>query len=169
MKADTRLLQRAPNQFHIGKHKLVLKPLNDVAITALDDWVRQEHIENVVRSAKNMAPADRDRLESIALKQSLTMTFMSGLGAQCIATPRGIAKLLQVMAGGDEVVEHEELISAMFDPANVEQVWAKFRELNVNGMGGAAGGSPPEEKKKKRSKRLKKKTTKHSSKRKNKK
>ena len=126
-------LVRAPSTLTLGKETYQLRPLTDKMFTELDRWVRERHVKNAVEACKDLPADARDRMEAHAIKQTLTMTFLSGLGAEIVATPDGVAKLLCVMASEDHPqLKYEEFRALMFEPENVRAVFGKFEELNYD-------------------------------------
>lgn len=138
-----------------------LKPLRDKHIAELDKWVQSRYIKLAMKAAAELDEEERNEFRLATVQVSMSLTFMSGLGAEQLQTPDGIAKLLQVMAMDDHPeLKASALRTMMFHPENVNRCWEKFHELNIK------GGAPKTQRKKQVKKKAKKKPTRRNAKKK---
>lgn len=126
-------LTAASAPLRLGKTDYQMSRLTDRDISELDEWVQARFVENARASLKGEKDeALRQETLSIALKQALTITWMSGIGAKMMATPIGMARLVwQCIHKAHPKVTLEQLTEDMFSPENVERARATFAHLNL--------------------------------------
>jgi hypothetical protein len=78
----------------LGGKEYSLRPLTYGDIEELDNWVRAQYMERVIGSLpKDTSPDDREVAWRIAQATVVELTWLSGLGAKFIATPKGFMKI----------------------------------------------------------------------------
>jgi len=110
-----------------------MSPLTDRDISELDEWVRCRFINLAMRSLPDdMSESDRTKFRVNAVHEAMTLTWMSGRGAQQMASVDGIARLVwQSVKRNNPGVAEDELRRHLFSRENLAAVQLQFRRLNM--------------------------------------
>lgn len=131
-------LTAASSPLKLRDLELNLSPLSDKDIEELDEWVQSRFLDRVRVSLKGASPEERRESLEIAMQQSVTLTWMSGLGAKILATVPGMARLVyQSALKRHPNITYEEIRARVVDPEDVERINYKFAKLN--GMSATGG------------------------------
>ncbi len=127
-------------------------PLTDRDIDELDEYVRSQVLENAKKSAETdgTSPEMAKLLISTALEKSVTVTWMSGIGAAMMATPAGMTRLVwQSLKKCHPGLTLEEVWKKLLDPGSmqmnpeaVRRANAAFAQANSVGDDEQRGGTP---------------------------
>ena len=122
--------------------EFIVHPLNDRDIEELNVWLRAKHLRMVRASFdEDTTEADKNRIELIAQRVAIGLTWMHGQGAAIMASPVGLARILWQSTRRDHPeMTMDEFNSLMFNPANVDEVNAAFESLNVKEPNSSTGG-----------------------------
>lgn len=125
------LTKKDDNGNKIGEVALEFKPLSDVDIDTLDEWIRVEFITAVRKSlrADDVTPEERREEMQIAHETAATLTWLSGRGAQLMACPKGLARLI-FQHCKDCKETFADVRKMMFDPDNVLLVNEGMQDVN---------------------------------------
>ena len=153
----------APLQFSDGT-VYQMSPLSDKDIAELDAWVQSRVIQMARASLLKDAPqSERDETLRIAMQTASSITWLSGQGAQILATVPGWTRLVwQAIKRNHPDVTEEELSAQMFSAENIREVNRVFTEQNVvkEPAKEPAKKKGPKETRKGRKRKMKKKTKK---------
>jgi hypothetical protein len=127
----------APFPLQLGDLKLEMRALRDGDIGALDNWVRSEYVHSLRATLTGLSQAERDESLRVIFQQAAKMHAFENRGAALLATPMGLAKLVQVSCDTKEPIER--IHKLMFDVVNVSLVQQAFMTLNPVIRGNAAG------------------------------
>jgi hypothetical protein len=87
----------APKPVTLSGVEYRFAPLNLADIEELDNWIRKEYMKRVQSCIPDgTSPKDREEALGIGLKTAVNLTWLSGQGAQLIASVRGMAKIAQL-------------------------------------------------------------------------
>lgn len=149
----------APLQFADGT-VYQMSPLSDKDIAELDAWVQSRVIQMARASLSKDAPqSERDETLRIAMQTASSITWLSGQGAQILATVPGWTRLVwQAIKRNHPDVTEEELSAQMFSAENIREVNRVFTEQNVvKGISEPAKKNEPKATRKGRKRKTKKK------------
>lgn len=125
---DKAAVTSAPFPLRLGKHELSMRPMRDVDIGELDNWVRGRYVQTVRDTLEGLSDSERRESLQIAFDRASLLTAFAAPGSAILATPEGLAKLVQLACRSD--VPWTELHQLMFDPQNAEAVRMAFAALN---------------------------------------
>jgi len=110
-----------------------MSPLTDRDISELDEWVRVRFINLAMRSLPaETSEAERAAARMQATHEALTLTWMSGRGAQHMASVDGMTRLVwQSVKRNHPGVTEDELRRHLFSQENIAAVQLQFRRLNM--------------------------------------
>ena len=122
-----------------------MRPLSDVDMTELDEWVRSTYIANARKSlGADCTQTEREETLSLAMTQAVGMSFLSGIGARMMGTVDGVARLVwQSIKAEHPDVTVEMVKGYMFDKANIAEGNRKWKELNLGRNKAASMGKSP--------------------------
>lgn len=152
MNNDDGLMTAAPSPIRFADGtELRMSPLTDSDISELDNWIRKRFIWTVLDSLPADATDDqRERARMSAAREAMSITWMSGIGAGMMGTVDGMAQLCwQGCRHNHPDLTAAQLRNHMFNPANIDEVSAAFRDLNLpnprkpgRNRGSRPGGGP---------------------------
>lgn len=109
-----------------------VSPLDDVAISALDNYVRSVHIESAVAGSANLQPALQSRVIDAAVRQASSLSALAPEGAAILKNPDGVAMILWLgIKRNHPDVAYETIRAKMFAPEAIRRANHVFNELNV--------------------------------------
>lgn len=136
--------------------EFMMSPLSDKDLSELTDFVQEYYLRMARRSAKNETSEERDRIERIAQREAVTLTWTSGIGAKLIASVDGMARLVwQSVKKLHPDVSVTQLRAYMFSAENIREVNRLFRKANDLSEPGGPKGKKPKRAPRKRSPRKK--------------
>lgn len=109
-------------------------PFSDRDIDELDEYVRHVLIRNARQSCRDadVTPEEAQRIESTALEMSISITWMSGVGARLMSQPRGMARLVwQSVKHNHPDVTEDQIHKQLLDPENVRAANSTFAQANI--------------------------------------
>lgn len=133
----------APWPLKLGRFSLEMRPMREADVGALDNWVRGRYVDAIRKTLGGLSAEERRESLSIAFDKAAKMFAFDAEGSRLLATPEGLAKLVQVCCRVDEKeVPHDELYRLLFDPENAEFVRQAFSHLNPVGNARGRRKSP---------------------------
>lgn len=110
-------------------------PLTDKDIDEIDGWLQARVIENARRSlTPDMTQAERDELQSLAIRESLSVSLISPQGARMLATVQGMTRLVwQSVKRNHPGVTEDQIRAHMLSPENIQRANAAFSKVNNSG------------------------------------
>lgn len=144
MKFDGTHITAAPVPLRMDGKEYTARPLQDIQIEALNQWVRAEYIRNVRRSfTPDMKQEDRESEMRVAQHTSAGLVWMSGLGAQLMRSPYGFGRVVYEMIHADHpTVTHDEVVRLMHKVENLEEATDAFNRLNTVNVSSGKEGPP---------------------------
>lgn len=89
-----------------------LQPLTYGDIETLDNWVRAQYMERVIGSLpESTTEADREMAWRVAQARVVELTWLSGLGAKFIATPKGFIKIASLAIRDISAEKLQEIVT----------------------------------------------------------
>lgn len=131
------VLTSARRPIRLGDREFLASPLTDRDIAELDEWIQEHFIDLARRSLKpSTSEADRELTMRVAMREAMSLTWLSGQGARIMGTVDGLSRLLwQMIHHSHPEVRPEQLRAYLIDPklaqANMQQVNDAFAKLNV--------------------------------------
>ena len=121
-----------PIKFNDGVEYLY-SPLTDKDIDEMDEWLQARSIENARNSlAPGLSAEERQETLSIAIRDSLGITMLSGIGAKMVATVAGMTRLVwQGVKKNHPDVTIEQLRSHLLHPENIREANRVFESTNA--------------------------------------
>lgn len=135
MSDSTLASARRPIRF--GNTEYLASPLTDRDIAELDEWIQEHYIDLARRSLRSStSEADRELTMRVAMREALTLTWLSGQGARIIGTIDGLTRLLwQMVQHNHPNVTPAQLRAHLTDPRtlqeNISRINDTFEKLNV--------------------------------------
>lgn len=125
--------------------ELRMSPLTDRDIAELDQWVQARLIQNARKSLPpDATQADRDETLRLAMQESLTVSWLTGVGAKMMLTVDGIARLAwQGVHKNHPDITLDQLQTLMFKEENVKRAYAAFKRANPPASGPVKGPPRP--------------------------
>lgn len=142
------IVTAAPASVLLDGKEFRLHPLNDRDIEALNLWLRANHLRTVRASFdEDTSESEKNRIEVVAQRVAMDITWMHGQGAAMMASPVGLARILWQSTRRDHPdMTMDDFNKMMFNPANVNEVNAAFESLNGNVATSGEGGNGNSEK-----------------------
>ncbi len=121
----------APLKFDDGT-SYQFSPLTDKDMDELDEWLQARLIENARNSLDDkMTQAERDETMSLAMRESLTVSFVTGQGARMLSTLPGMVRLCwQSIKKCHPNVTEAQLREKLLKPGNLDSVNDAFEKVN---------------------------------------
>lgn len=125
----------------IGNRTYECSALDDNARESLDNWVRERYYEIAASMFEKITKADiREQAMAVAMKEALTLTWMSGEGARLIASVDGMARIFwESIRKNHPDVTYESLREQMMNPDNIRKMNRVFKQLNTDKVKANAG------------------------------
>ena len=131
--SDRSKLVAGPAELEIGALKLRMRPLNDLDMAELDEWVRARYIANADRAARmESLPREQWReLVGLAMDRAMSMTWTAPPGSGLMATIEGMCRLAwQCCRDVTPGLTYEALRKEMMDPLNLSMFHERFDRHN---------------------------------------
>lgn len=117
----------------LGGKTYEVSPLNDNAQESLDLWLREEYYQRAAGIVSKFTDKGLQEIAlSVAYKEALALTWMSGVGANMISTVNGLARVLwEGIRINHPTVTYEEIREHMKNPDTIRNANRIFGTLNT--------------------------------------
>lgn len=130
----------SPYPLELGGTEYLVSPLTDGDISELDNWLQARYISRIRESlaqqydgAENIPDAEYTRAMTLAGKEALGISWMSGEGARLMASVDGISRVLwQMIKRRQPDVTHAFIREQCYSPVTAKLAGELFQKLNLD-------------------------------------
>lgn len=125
----------------LGGEELLVNRLTDRDISELNEWVRAEFIKMARLSLSGITDKlEREETLRLAMSEAAGISWMSGRGAQMMATPDGLARIIwQGCKDNHPTFPYEFVRSLMMKPGAVQVVRDSLQKIRPKAPGSSNG------------------------------